>query len=420
MRRHSRLERLLYPLRLCLRTQGMAFAAFRAFKLRGVFIITAVALGVASLTVIIASVDGARKRALAILEGFGPDAVMVAGGDIKNRPVGQRRLTIAPDDVERVKNALAGVYEVIPLRVVKDVRAASEGAGMDLKTVYGGMAGYGDAWNWPVAEGRDLTDEDVEQAAKVCLLGSDAARELFSDRPPIGGFVRLRGIPLEVVGVLRPRGFAAAGGGSPDECLVTPITTLTRGFNMSRTHYTAMRVKFDDPEDMRANAAGLKAFMRRLHGLEPGDPDDFSIVSPDEILNFLTVFTGGVTLFLGVTAVVAIVAGGFVLANLFLLSVSERGVEIGLKKALGASKTAVTLQFLFEAAWLTLAGAVLGMALGVGAARLLAEMDVLKISLSPKIAVISLAGALLIALVFGLGPARRAAGVDPVQALRGE
>ena len=170
---------------------------------------------------------------------------------------------------------------------------------------------------------------------------------------------------------------------------------------------------------MPANVEGLRSLLRHQHKLRPGDKDDFTILTADEILKFLSMLKGGLVIFLGVTALVAVVVGGFVLANLFYLSVAERTVEIGLKRALGAKQRTILLQILVEAVVLTLLGALLGMALGMAMGQLLERLGVLQILFSWKVFFLSLTAAVAIGVIFGLKPARQAAALDPIAALKG-
>ncbi len=417
----SLLRRLLFRSGLLAlwRAQSMALAAVWAYKARGAFIVVAIALGVSTLTVIIASVDGARRKALQVLDSFGPDAVLVAGGDIENRPVGQRVLTLSEEDAQAIQDSLPGVREVAPLRMLRDIPLKA-GSQLMKAQARGGGAGFAQSWSWPLVEGRDLTAEDVSAGAKVALLGDGAARELFGDESVVGKSLLVDRTRVEVVGRLAPRGAAGDEGGKADDLIALPMSTLTQRFNLDRKMFMAMRVKFDDPERMVEHVERLRAYLRELHGLGPDEPDDFSIRSPAEILKLLTFFTGGVVVFLGVTAALAMVAGGFVLANLFLLNVSERSQEIGLKRALGATPRAIAAQFLSEAAWLTSLGGLAGAGLGSLIAAGLANLGVLEVELSAKAFAVAIAATSVIALVFGLQPARKAAALDPIAALQDE
>jgi putative ABC transport system permease protein len=398
----------------------MAWSALWAFRLRSFFVILAVALGIAALTIIIASVDGARRKALEIVEWFGPDAVLVFGGNIETRAVGQRMNTLTWADKLLIERSLPGAYLVVPMRARGSITLRFENRNHVTPVIVGATADYAQAWNWPLAEGRDLTDDDVKHSAKVCLMGDAPARELFGDESPIGQVILVQDLPVQVVGRMAYRGFSPGSGGvSVDDRIIMPISTLTQRFNLERNYFRALRVKFLEPDLMDEHLDNLKSLLRHSHKLKPEDPDDFSVLSASEVLKFLTMITGGIMVFLGITAGAAILVGGFVLANLLFLSVSERREEIGLKKAMGASSMAITIQFLTEAVLLTLLGALLGMAIGIGMGQLLAKLGLLEIKLSAKLFVLALLSAMAIALIFGLKPARSAAALDPIEALRG-
>jgi len=406
------------PIRQLWRICGMAAEALWAYRLRSAFVVVAVALGIASLTVIVAAVDGAERKALEIVRNFGPDAAFVLGGDIESRAVGQRNLTLSYADARRIRDTLPGAYLVVPMRGKSNVTVRFDERKRELPLVVGATAGYAEVWNWPLAEGRDLAEEDVERGAKVALIGATTARELFGDVSPLGRTVLVDRLPVRIVGLLSYRG-VSGGSGTVDDRIIMPIATLTQRFNLDRHYFRGLRVKFRDPENMAFHVENLRSLLRDQHKLGPGDKDDFTILTAEEILKFLSMFKGGLVLFLGVTAAVAMVVGGFVLANLFYLSVSERRTEIGLKKALGAKSRAILLQFLAEALGLTLAGALVGMALGMALGQLLERLEILQILFSWKVFFFSVAAAVAIGLTFGLKPARQAAALPPVEALRG-
>ncbi len=406
--------------RMLWRMQGMALRAVWAYKLRSIFVITAVALGIAVLTVIVASVDGARKKAVELVDWFGPNSVLILGGDIENRPVGQRTLTLSWNDSRTIARSLPAAYAVLPMRAKSNVLLKYGAKNVELPVVVGATGNYATTWDWPLAEGRDLTAEDIARSAKVCLIGDGPAEDLFGEESPVGKTILVQDLPVQVVGRLSYRGFSGGhGDNTVDDRIIMPISTLTQRFNMDRKYFRALRVKFHNPELMAEHTENLRSLLRNLHGIEQGQPDDFSLLTAAEILKFLTAFTGGLVAFLGITASVAILVGGFVLANLMYLSVSERREEIGLRKAMGATSLAITCQFLSEAAYLTLAGAMCGIGLGVGLGEILSRMGKLELLLSPKIFFLSVGAALLIALAAGIRPALRAARLNPIDALRG-
>ncbi|MGE4552874.1 MAG: ABC transporter permease [Desulfovibrionaceae bacterium] len=398
----------------------MALEAVWAYRLRSLFVTLGVAFGIASLTLIVTSVDGANKMAHQIVDMFGPNAAFVIGGNIKKRAVGMRMNTLTMSDVRRLRQSLPGAYLVVPMRAKGDMTVKHRNKNYQGVTLVGAGENYAEGWNWPLVEGRDFNAEDVSRAARVCLIGDRPARELFGARSPVGQVVYVNDLPLQVIGRLSFRGFTGGGGGGDiDNRIILPMTTLTNRFNLDRKYFRALRVKFYEPELMDVHAENLRAFMRHLHGLKPDQDDDFTILTAKEILQFIAMFKGGLLVFLGVTAAIAVLVGGFVLANLFSISVSERSYEIGLKRALGARRSAILLQFLLEAGVLTLGGGLLGLGLGLGLGQLLTRLDILTIEFSWKAFAFALVSAAVVGLVFGLKPARQAAGLDPIQALRG-
>ena len=398
---------------------GFAMEAVWAYKLRSVFVTAAIALGIAALTIIVTSVDGAQRKALEIVDMFGPDAVFVLGGDIRSRAVGKRTYTLTWDDARRLRQSLPGAYLVVPMRAKRGVMARAGGRSKEISVVVGATEGYAKVWNWPLTEGRDITRRDVTLGAKVGLIGDQAAEDLFGATSPIGKVIFLADIPVRIIGRLSYRGFTG-GGSNLDERVVIPLTTLTQRFNMNRKYFRALRIKVHDPERMDAHVENVRSLLRHLHGLQDGQDDDFTLLTADEILKFIGMLKGGLVAFLGVTATVAMLVGGFVLANLFYISVGERTNEIGLRKALGAPAWAITTQFLFEAAILPVAGALVGMGLGMGLGQALSRLGILEIQFSCKVFFLALGSAVAVGLVFGIRPARRAARLDPVAALRGD
>ncbi|MDP2849220.1 MAG: ABC transporter permease [Humidesulfovibrio sp.] len=404
---------------LLARLRRMALAAVWAYKARSLFVILGVGFGVASLTLIVTAVDGAERKAVELVEWFGPDAALVFGGNFKKQAVGARNNTLTQDDIRTISQSLPGVSMVVPMRAKPEVPMRYQDRNLPGSLVIGATENYAQAWNWPLVEGRDLSEEDVRLGARVALIGDKPARELFGEESPVGRTFQVGKFQVQVVGRLKYRG-ASGGGGDVDDRIIIPISTLTSRFNLDRKYYRAMRIKFLEPQHMSTHVENLRAFLRMSHNLTPTQDDDFSIITADEILKFLSAFKGGLVAFLGVTAAASMSVGGFVLANLFSISVSERSREIGLKKALGATQNAILTQFLLEAAVLTAIGGLVGLGLGLGLGQLLTRLGMLQILFSWKVFFLSLGSALLIGLVFGIKPARAAAQLDPIAALRGD
>ncbi len=399
------------------RVLRLALRTIVVFKARSVFIVLAVAFGVAALTVIVAAMEGAGRKAEELADTFGPSAIFVAGGNLMYQPMGNRPRTLTWNDVRRVGSELPGAVSVQPFLLREKMPASGGGRRHLVASVVGTGENYRATWNWPLAEGEDFTAADVQGGAGVCLLGSMVARGLFGSRSPVGDVVMLDRVPLVVRGVLQPRNIVAAGV-EQDDRIVLPATTMVRRFNLDRTYLNGIRINFASPEGMDGNAKRVQALLRVLHDRQPGEVDDFLVVSPLVVLRFVSFLKGGFGVFLGVTALAALLVGGFILANLFHLSVAERQTEIGMKKAIGATDAAILTQFLAEALYLTTLGAMAGLGLGLVIARMLERLDMLTLRLSPAVFMAAFVAALAVALVFGLQPARRAARMEPVAALK--
>jgi putative ABC transport system permease protein len=391
--------------------------AVLAFRLRSFFVILAVSLGIASLTIIVASLEGANRKIEELVSVFGPDAAFVSGGSVISRAVGQRTKTITWKDVNTMRDSLPGVYITAPMSFKGQSLVVYENHNFQVGRVMGSTENYAQIWNWPLAEGRDISAEDLARGADVCLVGDAVARELFGEDNAIGKTILVSRVPFTIIGRLSVRG-ASGGGDSMDETVIIPLKTMIQRFNQDRQYLRMVRLKFLDSWNMDMHADNIRTLLRYLHGLDEESADDFTIITSLDIQRFISMIKGGMSLFLGITAFAAVCVSGFVLANLFYISVSERCVEVGLKKALGAPKASITAQFLCEAVLLTLGGALLGILWGALFSATLTN-TLFSIELSWTVFLYSIAAAVLIGIIFGLRPARRAAGLEPISALKG-
>jgi putative ABC transport system permease protein len=225
-------------------------------------------------------------------------------------------------------------------------------------------------------------------------------------------------LPVQIVGVLSERGTSPSGD-LLDNRIVIPITTLMRKLQNETKYVSALRIRFIDQENLYSYLEELKIFFRKRHGIPEGEPDDFTIISPKEIIKFLVALTGSLVVFLGITGVISLIVAGFVLANLFLLSVKERTKEIGIRRATGAKKNDILLQFLFESVVITTIGGILGFILALLSSKLLMLIAEFPIYFSWKAFVVGLLLSWVVGIGFGLQPAKRAADLNPIEAIRG-
>jgi putative ABC transport system permease protein len=400
-----------------LKTVSQSIRAVRAFKLRTLFCLVSVALGISSITVIVAATEGAYKKAFEIVDRFGPDSLLVLGGGEEARAIGQRQKTITLEDIEAVKQAFDSAYFVVPMTSMRDVTVSYK-ENKYQTFVVGSTSDYSRAWTWPVVQGSDFTEEDVKGLRNVGLIGQYLVKELFGNEDPVGKYILVKGLPVQIVGVLSERGTSPSGD-RLDDRIVIPITTLMRKLQNETKYVSAFRIRFVDQENLYNYVKELGSFLRTKHMVPEGEPDDFTIISPKEIIKFLVALTGSLVVFLGVAGIISLIVAGFVLANLFLLSVRERTNEIGIRRASGAKKRDILLQFLFESVIITTVGGICGFLLARLSKPLLMLIAQFPIDFSWKAFVVGLLLSWIIGIGFGLQPAKRAADLKPIEAIRG-
>lgn len=397
---------------------SQSIRAVMAFKLRTFFCLISVALGIASITVIVAATEGAYKKALEIVARFGPDSLMISSGGEEARAIGMRQKTLTLDDVEAVKQAFYSAYLVVPMASISDVNVSYKNKKYQTRSVIGSTNDYSRVWTWPVIQGSDFTDDDVRGLRNVGLVGQHLLKELFGSEDPVGKYILVKGIPVQIVGVLSERGTSPSGH-NLDDRIILPLTTVMRKLQNETKYISAFRIRFADQENLYTHAEELRSFLRQRHKIPDNEPDDFRIISPKEIVKFLVALTGSLVIFLGVTGLISLIVAGFVLANLFLLSVKERTTEIGIRRAAGAKRRDILTQFLGESVIITTIGGLFGFIAGLLSSKLLMLIAQFPIHFSWKAFAIGLVLSWAVGIGFGLQPANRAANLKPIEAIRG-
>lgn len=396
---------------------SQSIRAVRAFKLRTFFCLISVALGIASITIIVAATEGAYKKALEIVARFGPDSLLIISGGEEARAIGLRQKTLTLDDIEAVQQAFPSAYLVVPMTSIGNINVSYK----DRKYqtwVIGSTSDYSRVWTWPVIQGSDFTENDVKGLRNVALIGQHLLNELFNGEDPVGKYILVKGIPVQIVGVLSERGTAPSGH-NLDNRIVLPLTTVMRKIQNETKYISAFRIRFIDQQNLYNYVEELRTFLRQRHKIPDDEPDDFIIVSPKEIVKFLVALTGSLVIFLGVVGIISLIVAGFVLANLFLLSVKERTAEIGIRRATGARKRDILVQFLGESVIITTIGGLLGFVFGLLSSKLLMLIAQFPIHFSWKAFAIGLLLSWFVGIGFGLQPARKAANLKPIEAIRG-
>ncbi len=390
--------------------------AIKAYKLRTFFSIIGISLGIASLSIIVASVEGAFHRAYKIIDVFGPESIIIFGGKEENKGVRVRVKTLTIYDLEALKKSFPEIKIIMPVLFIDDmpVRYKKE----TIKTTgYGVSTDFEEAWSWYLKEGRFFTKEEERKKEYVCIIGTYVERNLFGKESPVGKVIFINKIPCKVLGVLEERGTTPTGR-NLDNRVLMPYTTVMYKINHDPVYINAIRIKFYKGTDVNSVIEEIRSFLRERHHLKEDEEDDFFILSPKEIIRFLVTLTGSLVLFLGLSSIISLTVGGFVLANLFLLSVSERKQEIGIRRALGAKKRDILIQFLFEATGITILGAIFGFLLGVLASKLLTMIGSFPVYFSYRAFLVALVVSIVVGILSVLNPAIKAANLNPIEAIR--
>jgi putative ABC transport system permease protein len=376
-------------------------------------------VGVAALTAVVASARGTSALVQSRMQAFGDRAMMVTAGDIgrdTHGPGGEHAKTLTLEDAEAVRTEVPGVAMTAPMVREHDFEVSFEGTSITT-TLMGVTAGFDEAWSWTTVLGATLDDNDVRVMRPVCILGETVRRKLFGDADPIGKSIRIGTKKFDVKGILAKRGISPRGGDMDDRVHVPITTALRRLFN--RDYIGQFRVLVTSSELLAPVKQAVTELLRKRHRIVPPETDDFEIFTAEHMAEHVRETAGTMTALLLVLAGIALLAGGIVVMNVMVVSVRERRKEIGLRRAVGATRGDIRTQFLLEAAAVTVLGGLLGAALGTGVAILMQQVWQVPMQLTWEPYALAIASSLVVGLVFGAYPARRAAQLPPVDALRG-
>jgi len=399
---------------------GTAFEALRRNLLRSALTSLGIIIGVAAVIVMMALGDGARQSITSRIQSLGTNVVTVMAGSFRAGGVqmgGGATTTLTPADAAAIAAEVPGAAAVLPgLNTRQQVVAAS---GNWQTQVQGTGAALPLVRAWTVESGVFFEESAVTRADKVAVLGSVVRDQLFgASVDPTGEVVRIANQPFRVIGVMSRKGQSAMGQ-DQDDAVFVPYTTVQKRI-LGVQHVSSISVLADEGTGSAAVAASVRELLRRRHALPPTDDDDFSLRTPEEMATVLTQTTDTMTYLLASVAAVSLLVGGIGIMNIMLVSVTERTKEIGLRRAVGARRRDVLGQFVVEAMALTLAGGVAGVALGVFGAWAVNQVLNWTTVVSVPAVLMSFTFAAVVGMVFGYFPARRAAGLNPVDALHYE
>jgi|LSQX01.2.fsa_nt_gb putative ABC transport system permease protein len=400
-----------------LRIAGEGIDSLAANRLRTFFMMAGTIVGIAALTVIMAIGKGTEKNVMKRVEVFGPRAMMlIAGGGRALPPPDTSVTTLTLEDAQAIREEIRGLEVVAPQAWQFDVSLKHE-ANQIQTVVWGVEPQWHQAWSWPVVEGEEITDEDVATMNRTCVIGSSVKRDLFGGDDPIGKSLYINKVSLTVKGVLEHRGTSGGAGGEFDNRIIIPITTAMRRV-MNVDHVGAIRIVTQDPSLMEQQARQIEDLIRRRHHITPDVEDDFRIITPAIIADMVRGTSRTLSLLLMALAGLSLLVGGVVLMNILLISVAERTREIGLRRAVGATRGDIFAQFLTESLSVTFLGMLLGSILGGAASLAIGRLTPMPAVVSWEPFALAIAFALLVGTFFGVQPARRAARLHPVEALR--
>jgi putative ABC transport system permease protein len=396
---------------------AMALHTLQTNRLRSLLTMLGIVIGNASVITLVGVGRGAQNLAESQLSNLGANVLFVVPGNNDTRRQGiQTPKTLVLEDARAIAEQVPSVRRVAPQITLSEVvQAGSLSANA---TVTGVTPEFLEVRSFEVAQGRFLNDADLRSARNVAVIGPDLREKLLPRGSAIGQRLRVRDQSFEVIGVLEPKG--AVFGSNQDETVYVPLTTMVARLSGRDPTYgislSFISVEARDEASTGAAAFQITNLLRQRHRILR--EDDFAVRSQKDAQQIVGTITGGLTLMLGAIGAVSLLVGGIGIMNIMLVSVSERTEEIGLRKALGARSDDVLTQFLVESLVLASLGGVIGSAVGVGTVALVAVFTPLPASISPLMVLSTAAVSGSIGLFFGVVPARRAARLDPIVALR--
>ncbi|MGL4323191.1 MAG: ABC transporter permease [Beijerinckiaceae bacterium] len=399
-----------------------ALSAVAANKLRSLLTMLGIVIGVAAVIVMVAIGSGARQRVVDQVRSLGANLAIVQAGTVTQGGV---RLgfgassTLTDEDAAAIKKEIDGV--VGASSTVRGNSQVVAGGNNWATGVIGTDLDYLVVREWELSGGRGFEPDELRRGEAVAILGSTVVKNLFGEDNPVDAEIRIRNVPFRVIGVLETKGQSMMGQDQDDTILV-PLETARRrvlGRNWARGRSVgSIMVKFDSEDELTDGIDKMKALLRQRHRLADDQDDDFSVRNMTEVMNTVGAAAGTLSLLLAAVAAVSLLVGGIGIMNIMLVSVTERTREIGLRLAVGARPRDILGQFLIEATTLATLGGAVGVILGLGVARAISAYLNWPSLILPESILLAVGFSAIVGIFFGFYPARRAAQLDPIEALR--
>lgn len=396
----------------------MAWASLIANKMRSILTMLGIIIGVAAVIALVSIGNGVKQDIQNSISSLGSNLLMVMPGAPRTpgvRPSQGSMKSLKVSDYQAISK-LDGVKAASPYTANSYVSIYQSKNWTT--TVSGVSSNFQDVNNWTMAEGRFISSKNVENRERVAVVGQTVVKNLFAGEDPVGKEIRVKNIPFRVIGVLNSKGNGTMGNDQDDTIFIPYTTAMERveGVDYLRMVY----VVANDDNGIDRLQSDIENLLRVRHSIKDTNLDDFNIQNMKSIMETMEQTTGTLTLFLGAVAAISLVVGGIGIMNIMLVSVTERTREIGIRKALGATYFVIVTQFLIEAVVISLMGGLIGIALGIGASKLIGLASGMSTVISVPTIVLSFAFSMAIGLVFGIYPARKAAKLNPIDALHYE
>ncbi len=398
-----------------LNTLWLSLRSIRRNLLRSFLTILGIVIGVSAVITMVTLGNGATLAVQNQISSLGTNLLQVRPGQ-RMGPGSGGAPAFKDVDADAIAQQIGGIQAVAPEGRTGSTVVA--GGRNWTTSVIGSTNAWLETGNWQVRTGREFSPEELRAGSAVCLVGSTLQRELFGGQDPVGQQLRVKAFSCEIIGVLGSKGQGAFGN-DQDDVVLLPLATLQRRVTGS-TRVQTLLVSMQDGSDAARVTASLRQLLRERRKLAEADEDNFNILDTKQLADTLSGTTKVMTMLLGAVAAVSLLVGGIGIMNIMLVSVTERTREIGLRLAIGALEREVLLQFLIEAVVLAALGGLIGIVLATGASLVLAQAMQVPYVFSPGVNLLSFLFSAGIGVLFGYFPARRAARMDPIEALRHE
>ena len=396
----------------------MAWASLIANKLRSLLTMLGIIIGVAAVIALVSIGNGVKQDIENSISSLGSNLLVVLPGAPRTpgaRPSQGSMKSLKISDYEAIAK-LEGVKAASPMTngsyvvIYQNKNWTTSVAGVN--------SNFQDVNNWTMTSGRFFSDKNVQNRERVAVVGQTVVKNLFGDEDPVGKEIRVKNIPFRVIGVLKSKGNGTMGNDQDDTVLIPYTTSMERveGIDYLRRVYVVAK----DDGGIDRLQADIENLLRVRHNIKDTNLDDFNIQNMKSIMETVAQTTGTFTLFLGAVAAISLVVGGIGIMNIMLVSVTERTREIGVRKALGATYSVIVTQFLIEAVVISLMGGFIGIAFGIGASKVIGMVSGMSTIVSVPTIIMSFAFSMAIGLIFGIYPARKAAKLNPIDALHYE